>query len=74
MWITFAIALSISLLSAYLCVTAHNRRSRALEGLIAIAAMMICLGVAPVPIQILLLVGIFAMEQWRVRWETAHHS
>ncbi|MEL6491097.1 MAG: hypothetical protein ABG776_09350 [Cyanobacteria bacterium J06555_13] len=74
MWITFAIALTISLLSAYFCVTAHNRRSRILEGLIAVAAMMICLGMAPIPVKVLLLVGIFAMEQWRVRWETAHES
>ncbi|MGB3786907.1 MAG: hypothetical protein WA949_02780 [Phormidesmis sp.] len=74
MWITLAIALTISLLSACSCVTSPNRRSRALEGLIAIAAMMICLGIAPIPIKILLLLGIFAMEQWRVRWETAHES
>lgn len=74
MWITFIIALTISLLSAYLCVTAHDRRSRTLEGLIAVGAMMACLGMAPIPVKILLLVGIFAVEQWRIRWEKAHES
>ncbi|MGB7088277.1 MAG: hypothetical protein WBD47_22160 [Phormidesmis sp.] len=72
MWVTFTIALTISSLSGYFFFTAHDRRSRLLEGLIALAAMMVCLGVAPLPVKGLLLLGVFAIEQWRVRWESAN--
>lgn len=71
MWITFAIALAISLLTGYLFVTATDKRSRVFEGLIALGSMMICLGIAPWPVKGLLLLGIFGLEQWRVRWEAA---
>lgn len=72
MWTTFTIALAISLVTCYLFFTAHDRRKRVLEGLIAIGSMMICLAIAPFPIKILLLFSIFAMEQWRVQWEKVH--
>ncbi len=71
MWITFAIAFAISVTTGYLFFTASDRRSRILEGLIATGSMMVCLAIAPLPIKVLLLLSIFAMEQWRVRWEKA---
>ena len=74
MWTTFAIALTLSLATGYLFFTASDRRSRVLEGLVALGSMMVCLGVAPWPVKVLLLAGILAMEQWRVRWETSHEE
>ena len=74
MWTTFAITLILSLSTGYFFFVTRNRRVRLLEGLVAACSMMMCLGIAPVPIKVLLLVGIFAMEQWRVRWETTHES
>lgn len=71
MWTTFTISLLISLIASYFFFTAHGRRSRALEGLIALASMMVCLGIAPVPVKIVLLLAILGVEQWRVRREKA---
>ncbi len=72
MWTTLAIALTISLATGYLFFTASDRGSRVLEGLVTLGAMMICLGVAPWPVKVLLLIGIFTVEQYRVRWEKTH--
>lgn len=72
MWTTFAIALTIALVTGYLFFTASDRRSRVLEGLVALCGTMICLGIAPWPVKVPLLVGIFTMEQYRVRWEKTH--
>ena len=58
MWVVFTVSLLISLSATGLFVTAHNRRPRTLEGLIALASMMICLGIAPVPVKVVLLVAI----------------
>jgi len=69
MLVTFVVAFAVSLVSGYFFFTAQDRRSRTIEGLVATGAMMICLGIAPFPVQVLLLLGIFGMEQWRVRWE-----
>ena len=74
MWTTFAIALTISLAAGYLFFTASDRGRRVLEGLVALGSMMICLGVAPWPVKVLLLIGIFTVEQYRVRWEKAHEQ
>ncbi|MGB3295088.1 MAG: hypothetical protein WBB01_19065 [Phormidesmis sp.] len=74
MWTIFAIALTISLGAGYLFFTASDRRDRLLEGLVALGSMMICLGVAPWPVKVLLLAGIFIMEQYRVRWEKTHEQ
>ena len=74
MWTTFAIALTASLVTGYLFFTASDRRNRVLEGLVALGGIMICLGVAPWPVKVLLLVGIFTMEQYRVRWEKTHEQ
>ena len=74
MWITFTIALTISVVAGYFFFTASDRRSRVLEGLTATGSMMVCLAIAPLPVQILLLLSIFAMEQWRVRWEKAQEG
>lgn len=71
MWTTFTIALLISLATGYFFFTAHDRRTRVLEGLIATGSMMVCLAIAPFTLKVLLLLSIFAMEQWRVRWEKA---
>ena len=72
MWVTFTVALFISLIASYLFFTAHKRRPRALEGIVALTSMMICLGVAPAPIKVVLLVAIFVVEGWRLRWEKVH--
>ena len=74
MWTTFTIALSISFATGYFFFTARDRHSRVLEGLIAIGSMMICLAIAPFPLKVLLLLFIFAMEQWRVQWEKARNK
>jgi Na+/H+-dicarboxylate symporter len=71
MWITFSAALIISLISGYFFFTANDRRSRVLEGFIALGSMMICLAVAPLVVKGLLLLGVFTLEQWRVRWEAS---
>ncbi|NJM98125.1 MAG: hypothetical protein HC800_14085 [Phormidesmis sp. RL_2_1] len=72
MWITFTIALTISITVGYFFFTASDRRQRILEGVIATGSMMVCLAIAPLPIKVLLLLSIFALEQWRVQWEKAH--
>jgi len=74
MWTTFIIALSISLATGYFFFTAHNRRTRVLEGIVAAGSMMICLAIAPFSLKVLLLLFIFAMEQWRVQWEKARNK
>ena len=74
MWTTFTISLLIALIASYFFFTAHRRRPRALEGMIALASTMICLGIAPVPIKIVLLITILGVEQWRVRWEKAQKA
>lgn len=74
MWITFTIALLISLATGYLFFTVHDRHTIILEGLIATASMMVCLAIAPFAIKVLLLLFILAVEQWRVRWEKAQSA
>ncbi|EDX83099.1 hypothetical protein S7335_277 [Synechococcus sp. PCC 7335] len=74
MWTTFTITLILSVTMGYLFFVTSNKHARFLEGLIAVGSMLACLGISPVPIKILLIFGILAMEQWRVRWETTHQS
>ena len=74
MWTTFTVSLLVSLSTGYFFFTAHDRRLRTTEGLIAAGSMMICLGIAPFPIQIVLLLVILAVEQWRIRWEKAQKA
>lgn len=74
MWVIFTVSLLISLSASYFFFTAHKRRLRTVEGLIALAGMMICLGIAPFPVQIVLLLAILAAEQWRVRWEKSQEA
>lgn len=71
MWPLFTVSLLISLSASCLFFLAHKRRPRTLEGLIALASMMICLGIAPLPVQVVLLSAIFAVVGWRIRWEKA---
>ena len=72
MWVTFSIALTICVAAGYLFFTAADRKSRVLEGLLCLGSLFVCLGIAPLPVQILLLLCVFAVEQWRVAWESGH--
>ncbi|MEL6552528.1 MAG: hypothetical protein AAFQ63_03560 [Cyanobacteria bacterium J06621_11] len=74
MWPLFTVSLLISLSASCFFFMAHKRRPRTLEGLIALASMMICLGIAPFPIQVVLLSAIFAVVYWRVQWEKAQET
>ena len=74
MWVTFSIALTICVIAGCLFFTAAGRKRRVLEGLLCLGSLFICLGVAPLPVKVLLLLGVFAVEQWRVRWESVHSS
>ena len=74
MWPLFTVSLLISLSASCLFFMAHKRRPRALEGLIASAGMMICLGIATFPIQAILLLIIFGVVYWRVRWEKSQEA
>jgi len=74
MWPLFTVSLLISLSASYFFFMAHKRRPRTLEGLIALASIMICLGIAPFPMQIGLLLAIFAVIYWRVRWEKSQEA
>lgn len=74
MWPLFTVSLLISLSATCLFFMAHKRRPRALEGLIALVSMMICLGIAPFPVQVVLLLAILAVVGWRIRWEKAQET
>lgn len=74
MWLTLTIAFVILLGSGYLFFTASDRRSRVLEGLIALGSMMVCLAVAPFGLKLLLLASMFTIERWRMRWEKAQSN
>ena len=64
MWTTLLIVTTLFLVAIRVFLTAHNQTEVVSAGLIAIACLMIALGVSPLVLKLMLLMAILSVEWW----------
>ncbi|MGD1944492.1 MAG: hypothetical protein ACFB0G_24615 [Leptolyngbyaceae cyanobacterium] len=64
MWTTLLVTMILFLIALRVFLAAHNQYEVVSAGLIALACVMIALGVAPLVLKLVLLLVILGIEQW----------
>lgn len=71
MWTILIIATAVFLIAVRIFLTAHNQTEVISAGLVAVACVMIALGVSPLSLKLALLASILLIEQWLLHRQPA---